>query len=191
MAARFKRDENITLDAETLLGETGHEVQTVFQERLGGRTGDLLDARHQFDRRRRRPDPLLAAVAGKGLLGNLDHAEASELLHVARHRGAVAPQAARQIGDRAGLLPQRSEQLHALWRAQRQQIVGLLERDHPALGNPLARVGAPRELAALLPGGRTAVPKGVYRYRTLDEADRQLQRWIAQAMADARAAPRG
>ena len=37
MALRFKLDENITLDATTLLGEAGHEVQTVFQERLGGR----------------------------------------------------------------------------------------------------------------------------------------------------------
>lgn len=46
-------------------------------------------------------------------------------------------------------------------------------------------------LTALLPGGRTAVPKGVYRYRTLDDADRQLKRWIAQAMAEARATRRG
>jgi len=37
MALRFKLDENITLDATTLLGEAGHEVETVLQERLGGR----------------------------------------------------------------------------------------------------------------------------------------------------------
>lgn len=36
MALRFKLDENITLDATTLLGEAGHEAQTVLQERLGG-----------------------------------------------------------------------------------------------------------------------------------------------------------
>jgi len=46
-------------------------------------------------------------------------------------------------------------------------------------------------LARLLPGGRTPVPKGVYRYRTLDEAERDMQRWLAQAMAEGRAARRG
>ena len=60
---------------------------------------------------------------------------------------AVAPQAPRQVGDRAGLLLQRSQQLDALLRQQSQQIAGLLERDHLAPGHPLARVGAPRELA--------------------------------------------
>ncbi len=50
-------------------------------------------------------------------------------------------------------------------------------------------VNAP--LAALLPGGRTGVPKGVYRYRTLDDADRQLQQWTAEAMARTHAARRG
>ena len=40
-------------------------------------------------------------------------------------------------------------------------------------------------LCALLPGGRTAVPKGVYRFQTLDEANRQQAEWLAQAMAEA------
>ncbi len=40
-------------------------------------------------------------------------------------------------------------------------------------------------LGALLPGGRTCVPKGVYRFRTLDEANRKHAQWLAQAMAEA------
>lgn len=42
MALRFKLDENITLDATTLLGEAGHEAHTVLQERLGGRADPQL-----------------------------------------------------------------------------------------------------------------------------------------------------
>lgn len=40
-------------------------------------------------------------------------------------------------------------------------------------------------LAALLPGGRVATPKGVYRFATLDEANRQAELWLADAMAEA------
>jgi hypothetical protein len=43
---------------------------------------------------------------------------------------------------------------------------------------------------ALLPGGRIAAPKGIYRFRTLDEANRQQAAWLAEAMAEARAARR-
>lgn len=46
-------------------------------------------------------------------------------------------------------------------------------------------------LRALLPGGRIAAPKGIYRWRTLDEANRQQEAWLAEAMAEARVARRG
>lgn len=39
-------------------------------------------------------------------------------------------------------------------------------------------------LGALLPGGRTCMPKGVYRFQTLDEANRKQADWLAQAMAE-------
>jgi hypothetical protein len=45
-------------------------------------------------------------------------------------------------------------------------------------------------LPALLPGGRIAAPKGIYRFRTLEEANRQQEAWLAEAMAEARAARR-
>lgn len=40
-------------------------------------------------------------------------------------------------------------------------------------------------LAALLPGGRIAAPKGVYRFRTLEDMNRQQEAWLAEAMAEA------
>jgi hypothetical protein len=45
-------------------------------------------------------------------------------------------------------------------------------------------------LKAILPGGRTCVPKGVYRYRTLEEANRQQADWLAQWMAEVHLARR-
>lgn len=36
MGARFKLDENLPRDVETLLRDAGHNVQTVIEERLGG-----------------------------------------------------------------------------------------------------------------------------------------------------------
>lgn len=42
-------------------------------------------------------------------------------------------------------------------------------------------------LVALLPGGRIAAPKGLYRWRSLDEANEQQRTWLAEAMARARA----
>ena len=46
-------------------------------------------------------------------------------------------------------------------------------------------------LGALLPGGRIAAPKGVYRFRTMAEANRQQDEWLALAMAGAHRAKRG
>ena len=45
MAVRFKLDENLPRDAETLLRDAGHDVQTVLEERLGGNADPrVLDA---------------------------------------------------------------------------------------------------------------------------------------------------
>ena len=46
-------------------------------------------------------------------------------------------------------------------------------------------------LGALLPGGRTCMPKGVYRFRTLEEANRMQAEWLAQGMAETYLARRG
>lgn len=44
MVARFKLDENIARDAEVLLRDAGHDVQSVFDEHLdGGTDAQLLD----------------------------------------------------------------------------------------------------------------------------------------------------
>ena len=62
-----------------------------------------------------------------------------------------------------------------------------LERQ--ASGALLKRAAAINEsLGALLPGGRTAFVKGVYRYRTLDEANRHQDAMLAEHMAERRAA---
>lgn len=42
-------------------------------------------------------------------------------------------------------------------------------------------------VAALLPGGRIAAPKGIYRFRTLEDMNRQQEAWLAEAMAEATA----
>lgn len=51
MATRFKLDENIPRDAEALLRDAGHNVETVLAEQLGGRADPLvLDACRSEDR---------------------------------------------------------------------------------------------------------------------------------------------
>ena len=45
MAVRFKLDENLPRDAQELLSELGHDVQTALEERLGGSADpEVLDA---------------------------------------------------------------------------------------------------------------------------------------------------
>ena len=45
MVVRFKLDENLPRDAEALLRDAGHDVQTVLEERLGGNPDPkVLDA---------------------------------------------------------------------------------------------------------------------------------------------------
>ena len=41
-------------------------------------------------------------------------------------------------------------------------------------------------LRALLPDGTIAAPKGIFRFKTLADANRQQEAWLAQAMAEAR-----
>jgi predicted nuclease of predicted toxin-antitoxin system len=42
MVVRFKLDENLPRDAEALLRDSGHDVQTVIEERLGGNPDSLV-----------------------------------------------------------------------------------------------------------------------------------------------------
>jgi hypothetical protein len=75
-----------------------------------------------------------------------------------------------------------------------QKTVGRRVMPGPALRPSAAQLRAAcavnDPLPALLPGGRIAAPKGIYRFRTLDEANRQQAAWLAEAMAEARAARR-
>jgi len=57
---------------------------------------------------------------------------------------------------------------------------------YPSAAQLQAAYAVNEPLAALLPGGRIAAPKGIYRWRTLDEANRQQALWLAEAMAEAR-----
>lgn len=51
MAGRFKLDENLPRDAEALLGEAGHDVETALSERLGGGPDrKVFDASRSEDR---------------------------------------------------------------------------------------------------------------------------------------------
>lgn len=61
---------------------------------------------------------------------------------------------------------------------------------HPSAERLKAACAVNDPLPALLPGGRVAAPKGIFRFRTLDEANRRQQAWLAEAMAEARAARR-
>lgn len=61
---------------------------------------------------------------------------------------------------------------------------------HPSGARLRAACAVNDPVSALLPGGRVAAPKGVYRFRTMDEANRQQAAWLAQAMAEAYAARR-
>jgi hypothetical protein len=40
-------------------------------------------------------------------------------------------------------------------------------------------------LRALLPDGTIAAPKGIFRFKTLADANRQQETWLAEAMAEA------
>ncbi len=42
MATRFKLDENIPRDAEALLRESGHDVDTALSEQLGGQPDAMI-----------------------------------------------------------------------------------------------------------------------------------------------------
>ena len=55
---------------------------------------------------------------------------------------------------------------------------------HPSAERLRAAAAINDALPALLPGGRIAAPKGLYRFRTMDEANRQQEVWLAEAMAE-------
>jgi hypothetical protein len=67
---------------------------------------------------------------------------------------------------------------HRLWPELAARPSGERLRAAAAINEPLAK---------LLPGGRIAAPKGIFRFRTLDDANRQQQSWLAEAMAEAQA----
>ncbi len=61
---------------------------------------------------------------------------------------------------------------------------------HPSAANLRAAARINDSLKALLPGGRIAAPKGLYRWRSLDEANERQRTWLAEAMAEARTSRR-
>jgi hypothetical protein len=60
---------------------------------------------------------------------------------------------------------------------------------HPSAEQLKAAYRVNEPLHALLPDGTIAAPKGVFRFRTLAEANRQQEAWLAEAMAEARRRP--
>ncbi len=57
---------------------------------------------------------------------------------------------------------------------------------HPSAEQLKAAYAVNEPLRALLPDGTIAAPKGIYRFKTLADANRQQEAWLAQAMAEAR-----
>jgi len=57
---------------------------------------------------------------------------------------------------------------------------------HPSAEQLKAAYAVNEPLRALLPDGTIAAPKGIYRFKTLEEANRQQAAWLAEAMAEAR-----
>jgi hypothetical protein len=56
---------------------------------------------------------------------------------------------------------------------------------HPSAEQLKAAYAVNEPLRALLPDGTIAAPKGVFRFKTLADANRQQEAWLAEAMADA------
>lgn len=57
---------------------------------------------------------------------------------------------------------------------------------HPTAEQLKAACAVNEPVRALLPDGTIAAPKGIFRFRTLAEANRQQEAWLAEAMAEAR-----
>jgi hypothetical protein len=57
---------------------------------------------------------------------------------------------------------------------------------HPSAEQLKAAYAVNEPLRALLPDGTIGAPKGVFRFKTLADANRQQEAWLAQAMAEAR-----
>jgi hypothetical protein len=57
---------------------------------------------------------------------------------------------------------------------------------HPSAERLKAAYAVNEPLRALLPDGTIAAPKGIFRFKTLADANRQQEIWLAEAMAEAR-----
>ena len=57
---------------------------------------------------------------------------------------------------------------------------------HPSAEQLKAAYAVNEPLRALLPDGTIAAPKGIFRFKTLADANRQQEAWLAQAMAEGR-----
>jgi hypothetical protein len=71
-----------------------------------------------------------------------------------------------------------------------EKIVGRRSLPLPALRPSAEQLKAAyavnEPLRALLPDGTIAAPKGIFRFKTLADANRQQEAWLAEAMAEAR-----
>lgn len=56
---------------------------------------------------------------------------------------------------------------------------------YPSADQLRAAYAVNEPLRALLPNGTIAAPKGIYRFATLEQANRQQEAWLAEAMAEA------
>jgi hypothetical protein len=57
---------------------------------------------------------------------------------------------------------------------------------HPSVEQLKAAYAVNEPVRALLPDGTIAAPKGIFRFKTLADANRQQEIWLAEAMAEAR-----
>jgi hypothetical protein len=62
---------------------------------------------------------------------------------------------------------------------------------HPSAEQLKAAYAINEPLRALLPDGTVPAPKGIYRFKTLDDANRQQEEWLVEAMAEWRAIREG
>jgi hypothetical protein len=61
---------------------------------------------------------------------------------------------------------------------------------HPSAEQLKAAYAVNEPLRALLPDGTIAAPKGIFRFKTLADANHQQEIWLAEAMAEGQRARR-